>query len=291
MEPSTDSKTVLECDWCEDEFERYKYRVTDGDNFCSPECRVDHQQSDNVYVDCSNCGDSVKVPPSRQSGEYGDYHLENHFCDKECESEWKGEHWGGEDHHNYQGGKVDSVCEECGETYAVKAAKEETTRFCSRECYAASQRLDASSGPGPTTIEVECDWCGSEIERQPKDVEKTENTLCSKECFSEWISERRRGSNNPAWKGGKGGIDAVRRMLGEQSWDKTAREVRRGSGHVCQKCGCFQPKKELSVHHIIPVASGGTNEPWNLMPLCEVCHGEVEKHTRQFTEPHLLKYV
>ncbi|MBX6752743.1 MAG: HNH endonuclease [Thermorudis peleae] len=36
----------------------------------------------------------------------------------------------------------------------------------------------------------------------------------------------------------------------------------------CRFCGA--PATE--VHHIVPLARGGTNEPWNLAPVCRECH-------------------
>jgi len=282
MEPSSDSKTVLNCDYCGDEFEKYTYRITDGNNFCSKDCRVAFQQEDNHYELCSNCGDDVKIPPSRRKGEYGDYHLENHFCDKECESEWKSENWVGEKHPNYKENTVVLEFEECGAEYTTHKSAKKTSRFCSRGCQNSNYAADH--------VTKDCDNCGKEVSR-PQWRFKGENAFCSKTCYGEWWSEQQRGSGNPAWKGGRSGITAVRRMLGSQSWDKTAREVRAGAGRICEKCGEFQPHRELSAHHIIPVASGGTNGHWNLMALCESCHGVVEEYTKTFTEPHLLKYV
>jgi len=278
MEASSDAKTVLECDHCASEFEKYTYRITDGNNFCSKECRLEFQQVDNIYEPCSNCGADVKIPPSRHKSEHED-NLENHFCDKRCESEWKSQNWVGEDHPNYEGVKVTLECEECGSEYEKHPYHKDESRFCSWTCKQENWAND------PETRE--CENCGEKVTRQPYNF-KGENTLCSKECYSEWWSEEQRGGGNPAWKGGKSGINAVRRMIGQQSWDKTAREVRAGAGHVCQKCGKFQPNRKLSVHHIIPIASGGTNGHWNLMPLCGPCHQKVESYTNEFTETHLL---
>ncbi len=39
----------------------------------------------------------------------------------------------------------------------------------------------------------------------------------------------------------------------------------------CQKCGA--PATE--VHHVIPLADGGTNDMGNLLPLCKGCHSRV----------------
>lgn len=40
----------------------------------------------------------------------------------------------------------------------------------------------------------------------------------------------------------------------------------------CVNCGV---NKHLHMHHIVPLALGGTNNIGNIVKLCEVCHGKV----------------
>lgn len=88
------------------------------------------------------------------------------------------------------------------------------------------------------------------------------------------------GQDSPTWRGGKSIYDAVKLNL--SNWQKARRNHR---GDECEHCG---EADTLHLHHIIPVMSGGTNEPWNLMTLCEQCHGSVEWFTREFAEPVLV---
>ncbi|MDQ7827119.1 MAG: HNH endonuclease signature motif containing protein, partial [Candidatus Eremiobacteraeota bacterium] len=39
----------------------------------------------------------------------------------------------------------------------------------------------------------------------------------------------------------------------------------------CQTPGC-RCRRNLHVHHIIRRSQGGTDDPWNLIVLCEACH-------------------
>lgn len=39
--------------------------------------------------------------------------------------------------------------------------------------------------------------------------------------------------------------------------------------HICAACGC---KEEIELHHIIPLAFGGTDDYFNLIYLCHDCH-------------------
>ena len=46
-------------------------------------------------------------------------------------------------------------------------------------------------------------------------------------------------------------------------------------GFVCQHCKGKSKDKKLQVHHVVYRSNGGTNEPNNLMTLCETCHKKV----------------
>jgi hypothetical protein len=54
--------------------------------------------------------------------------------------------------------------------------------------------------PNETREIVECDWCGSEIERPPSAV--NDRNFCSDECSGKWRSENTSGEQSWHWKGG-----------------------------------------------------------------------------------------
>lgn len=64
--------------------------------------------------------------------------------------------------------------------------------------------------------------------------------------------------------------------------------------YTCQSCGHIGNDDSISrgmeVHHIMPLAFGGTNESVNLVTLCAECHKErdVCAGTRQTTNRHRL---
>jgi hypothetical protein len=41
---------------------------------------------------------------------------------------------------------------------------------------------------------------------------------------------------------------------------------------TCQYCGHSAPHVKLHVDHLVPVRSGGTNAPWNLVTACDGCN-------------------
>lgn len=276
----SDKKKIYECANCGYLFEDYPSRREGRGRetfYCSRECKNNHARNGEV-VECSWCGDDT-YKPSGELDEMGDYSLDNHFCDKECETAFKKSEWVGENHPSWDGGDDEIVCEECGDTFSVKPAKSDETRFCSVKCWSQSYYLT-----------VECDNCGEEYERREHLVGKTEHNICSDGCYSEWWSDQQRGSSNPAYKtaGGKAGIAAVRRCIGDVAWDRRARQVRDRDNHTCQLCGDKPDDRVLDVHHIVPIASGGTNDPSNLMSLCQSCHKKSEAYTKQYVGQYLF---
>nr|MEE4267996.1 HNH endonuclease [Candidatus Krumholzibacteria bacterium] len=57
---------------------------------------------------------------------------------------------------------------------------------------------------------------------------------------------------------------------------KTRREVLARDRHRCQGKGC-NSTHYLEVHHIVPRARGGSNDPENLITLCSACHALVHR--------------
>lgn len=276
------AKETYTCDLdeCNETWKEYPSRI-ESRGRKSFYCCLDHKYEDSrngKTVECAWCQSDV-YKADCQLNEMGDYSLNNHFCDKECESEFKQSEWVGEDHPSWDGGKVELNCEHCGDKFKTKPAKADKARFCSRECSKRSHYT-----------EIECVNCGDTQERTKFYAERYENSVCSDKCLSEWISNNHRGSDNPSYKtaGGKVGIAKVRLSIGDISWDRRARQVRERDDYTCQQCGKQSDDRDLDVHHIIPIASGGTNSPENLMTLCRSCHRTVESYTEQFIDQYLF---
>lgn len=65
-------------------------------------------------------------------------------------------------------------------------------------------------------------------------------------------------------------------MTGE--WEIARQTVLRRDGHRCVQCGGDLKADGAHVHHLLPRASGGTDEPANLISLCPMCHAAVHPH-------------
>src|SRR5258706_16009128 len=66
-------------------------------------------------------------------------------------------------------------------------------------------------------------------------------------------------------------------------WEDLRAFVLDRDGFRCQACWVKHKKqpKRLSVHHIVPRDSGGSNDPDNLCALCHNCHDLVEPNSRR----------
>lgn len=232
---------VVECSNCGEEHEKERYELRDNEeSYCSRQCRNEGMKTGG-HVECAWCGSDV-YKPDCHTDSAGNYSIDNHFCDKECEGKFKSENWCGEKHPNWSGGTETVECEVCGDEYEVKPSEVAKTRFCSLDCQ-----------------------CKNMVQARPDQS----------------------GSNNPAWQGGSGGVEAVRRKIAKEDWRTIAERVRKDK---CEICGLSEVPQSLAVHHIVPIVAGGTHGGWNLMSLCHSCHRKAEQFTKQFTEPHLLKY-
>lgn len=260
---------TLTCKWCGGRYEHRKDR-TDESRFCSQKCRNEWQVEKRHVFDCKVCGETVKLPPSRDNRE---------FCSSECYGEWESEHESGKNHHMWEGGEVTAECEWCGKRYDVRQNRAEDSRFCSNKCYGdwRSENIVEQNHPDWKGGDVtkECEWCGDEYEARRYRAD--ESRFCGQMCYAAWKSENESGQDSPLWKGGKNVTDAVRKQLHGENWHLISQRLRRGSD--CRMCGTTE---ELQVHHIVPILAGGLNGDWNLMVLCPSCHSQAEWYSRNF---------
>lgn len=269
-------KKTYTCAECGDTFEDYPSRREHRGRenfFCGRDCKDEYQSDDVIETECANCGDTLRLPEHRFEN-MGDYAIDHHFCDKECESEWKQENWVEEHHPSWDGEDVTVECEECGDPFEVRpsTANHPTRgRFCSWECTGRHQ-ADA-------TVELDCPVCGDTFETKSYNI-KGEHTMCSSDCHREFMSSTRRGEQNPAWKGGKAHYYGP-------NWNQQRRAALERDGHTCQLCGMDSEEHretyrcQLNIHHIVRFKAfddhQSANELSNLVTVCHNCHKTLEQ--------------
>ena len=62
---------------------------------------------------------------------------------------------------------------------------------------------------------------------------------------------------------------------------KTRRYVKETYEHTCQFCYQQFPANQFQIHHILRRRDGGTDDPQNLVSLCESCH--IAVHNGNYT--------
>lgn len=131
--------------------------------------------------------------------------------------------------------------------------------------YVACKKFGFICGERPKLVKPgKCQWCGKEIKGTRR------KSFCSTECSQDfnrivvWGRRRNAYSTQIVWR------------------DKL----------TCQDCGKFLALKNeygiyipidggAEVHHILPVAIGGDDNPNNLITLCKECHIARHKELRE----------
>lgn len=148
-------------------------------------------------------------------------------------------------------------------------------KYCSHSCYVNSGKM----GKRPKNRLIkQCTQCGTDIERPVSNFREGLNPFCSAKCLSENFSEngKIKGNKNPNWNGG------VSNPAYRTKWNTVKKQVKKRSNGICEICGKI--KKQMDVHHIIPVDKGlpieEINQLSNLMYLCRKCHIIEDKNRR-----------
>jgi 5-methylcytosine-specific restriction endonuclease McrA len=66
---------------------------------------------------------------------------------------------------------------------------------------------------------------------------------------------------------------ARRKIRSGWDWRDLRRQIIRRD-RCCQHCGAQGPGVEYRVHHLVPLAEGGTNQLGNLLLFCRQCHNQ-----------------
>ena len=236
-----------------------------------------------TLVNCEWCGEEEYVGKRRAENN------DNVFCSKSCHGEWMEKHQHGEDHPLWTE-RVKMECVVCGGEYEVIPSRVENSNCCSAACRGelVSELNGGENHHSWSRTTYECKQCGGEFS-----VPECESyrLFCGQDCSAEWYSENNYGPAHPLWKGGEKLSEALRKSLGPKSWSSIRSDVVEGCDNTCKMCGERPPRRNVDVHHIIPVNSGGTNGEWCLMPLCQKCHKKAEWFIRRHTEFSIVDLI
>lgn len=95
-------------------------------------------------------------------------------------------------------------CVRCGKEYEVIPARQEKSRFCSRECLHAwvseNRSGESSHAWEGGKVELLCEECSSNFDVKPARAD--EARFCSRSCKDKWQERNLTGEGNPSWAGG-----------------------------------------------------------------------------------------
>lgn len=60
------------------------------------------------------------------------------------------------------------------------------------------------------------------------------------------------------------------------NWEEIREAILYRDKRRCLRCDKVFPKRDLSVHHVVPRSEDGSDQPQNLVTLCHKCHDHVE---------------
>lgn len=239
-----------------------------------------------VPVECKHCGGTETFPPSiAQHREY---------CDTDCMAAAYREITG-EDHPKFVEKPV-LTCPVCGDEFEVYPYEVEVRSTCGKK--ACRYEVQGAKVRGEESVrykqeEVECAQCGASLHRPPWRISTVSRHFCrDTDCFPQWLRENTGGQDSPNWRGGVNLRDALVKLL-PTSWPVARTHARESAQHQCQMCDVEEREmvKELDIHHLVPVLSGGTNGEYNTVALCDTCHRKADVYLRGDVNPVYLDYT
>lgn len=304
---------VVECAYCGDETERWQSEVERTENiYCSRECSTKAQTDgdpDKRYF-CDNCGAEIDRSPSQ----IGRYEGGGTYCSVNCFEAEAGD----------KSNPTDVECAGCGEVFTIPEARVGFDNFCSDDCREEHglECPDCAAAGFKSKQGVKMHY--TRIHDSRYDVARLEDkygvpvpwllrtlhwTLGMPiykiaerlDIGRGWVKNRLRenGDGHRTTAGYKSSsdtpirpsdgpapaplINAVRHSFSEISWSRQSKSIRAKSDG-CALCGASGLGTELKAHHIIPIRYGGTNEEWNLLPVCQSCHANIEGYTAEILE-------
>src|SRR5687768_2825611 len=67
-------------------------------------------------------------------------------------------------------------------------------------------------------------------------------------------------------------VNLIAAPIHSPDWTKVREGVLLRDNHQCVECGVQCREADADVHHLLPRSAGGTDEPSNLVTLCDGCH-------------------
>lgn len=218
---------------------------------------------------CDNCGETFERPKRKVEGN------DRVFCGLDCYHDAGPAGKSGDS-------RVTKECDGCGEEFKVYPYREDSARFCSKEC--AIDNIEPKTGSDHPNwkgdeLEYTCQNCGDSFRQHGHAFP---SKYCSKDCYREASKELFKGENNPVWRGGWEWYYGA-------NWQEQRKKAIARDDHRCQDCGKpeYKMRRSPDVHHKKRIGwfrEEYDNPEWwqkanrldNLVTLCQPCHKKRE---------------
>jgi hypothetical protein len=160
------SMVIIVCGYCGKNFESSNR----SNRFCSSECKqryyIENPIQHEYNLICNHCGKNFIKMLSNKPKEN-----ENHYCSQECVGKNKAKIG------------IDSFynCKYCGIKFK---------QMHKRNFYCSSKCKTLYGIENPILSIINCSYCGKEIQRLKSDIEKQSNFFCSRNCESNFTSDK-----------------------------------------------------------------------------------------------------
>ncbi|MDF1537673.1 MAG: HNH endonuclease [Candidatus Thorarchaeota archaeon] len=164
-------------------------------------------------------------------------------------------------------------CTGCGKRFKTKRKRTGKNKFHSTGCRNKWQGTQ-KKGKTATCANPDCD------KKFYKKASRKDRKYCGQKCAKSDPAYWKRVANTKNKKYGRNWEWAgwYEKRPDRSAWDPIANAARKRDSSQCQGCGKKHKKgeKRFPVHHILPRAKGGPDEPWNLITLCSSCHKKTD---------------
>jgi hypothetical protein len=196
-----------------------------------------------IEVKCATCGASIWLTQKLIDK------APRHFCDRQCQAEWKRLYLSGKNHVSYKG-KILVQCSQCGKDVYITHVQKKNSKtdrfFCNQECMGL-YKVGKPNGR-KDQVEVQCAYCGKSKMVKKSQFLKKQHHFCDGDHYAKWMSIHKRGENCPGWKGGP--VETTCAFCNKTIYLKKSNMIRSPVHFCCEYCrASYRSTIRGSNHH------------------------------------------
>lgn len=302
-------RIILRCQTCGDAFTRTRNQAHDyihggWRRYCSPAC-ANRQRPPTIrmILTCRQCGqDFAKPLHDARDKRVGGW---LRHCSVLCAQRARDPNTRRGNTTPRRGSTRTLVCVTCGHAFTRPAS---TPIPAQPHCSNACRKPDLPDWREQRSSAHQCSVCGTVFMVKPHQLRDSQRLCCSPKCagiakqsrtlhtcrwckrtFSYYRGSQRFYCGRPCYVAHRNAVPTINPSFKGgpfphygPNWPAQRRAARDRDNHTCQRCGLYQRRPRLHVHHIQPRRTFGNdylagNALTNLVTLCKSCHRHVER--------------